>query len=488
LARLRWPLTEGDSRRYRITAVIGAGGFGTVYRARMEIAGGFSKDVAIKLVNRDDVAELTLQRFRDEARILGLIRDRAIVNVEPPVQLNGRWAVVMEFVDGCSFRQLLRLGNIPATVVAAMAQEIARAMDKVYCMDGPDGGPLLLLHRDLKPGNIQLTPTGEIKILDFGIAKAEFSNREAQTTAHIGGTMGYIAPERLDGIEGPAGDVFSLGVTMYQMLTGRRPTQEALLDPNELFKAETDPDRKPLMALVAQMVLVRPADRPNWREVEDRCAALIRTMHGTPLRAWSEVYVPKASNFQEDELVGSVLSETLRTRKNDDAPNMPWSPQQITATVLFSVVAITLVGTALASLGGLGWMWFSVSEPPPEFVDVVDPIDEPDTPDEPKDDVDGDTPVDIPPAPPARPRPRPQPKPVAVTHPITISSVPLGATVTLDGREIGTTPIVGRPIPTGAHTLILQSGSERIERRITVGKRAPIRYVWKGGDSWEHHF
>ena len=481
-------MTEGDVRRYRITAVIGAGGFGTVYRARMEMAGGFSKEVAIKLVNRDDVAEVTLQRFRDEARILGLIRDRAIVNVEPPVQLAGRWAVVMEFVDGCSLRQLLRLGNIPATVVAATAQEIARAMDKVYNMEGPDGEPLKLLHRDIKPGNIQLTPTGEIKLLDFGIARAEFASREAKTTTHIGGTMGYIAPERLDGIEGPAADVFSLGVTMYQLLTGRRPTQEALLDPGELFRDETDSERKPLMELVAQMVRVRADDRPSWREVEDRCAELLRAMHGTPMRAWSEVYVPKAAGFAEDELVGSVLSETIRMRNTEDVP-LGWSPQQLTFAIFFAVLAIAMLGTGLASLaGGLGLMWFNVAEPPPVPADVPQleqPIAEAPAEPEPAEPV---VPDKIEPAPGPRPAPRKSPKPEAVAFPITISSVPLGAKVQLDGKDIGTTPIVEHAIGAGKHRLVLQSGFDKIEREITVGRRAPVRYVWKGGDTWEHHF
>ncbi len=482
-------MTEGDRRRYRITAVIGAGGFGKVYRARMEMAGGFSKEVAIKLVNRDDVAEITLQRFRDEARILGLIRDRAIVNVEPPVQLEGRWAVVMEFVDGCSFRQLLRLGTIPATVVSAVAQEIARAMDKVYNMEGPDGEPLHLLHRDIKPGNIQLTPTGEIKLLDFGIARAEFASREARTTTHIGGTVGFIAPERLDGIEGPAGDVFSLGVTMYQMLKGKRPTQEALFDPETLFKDETDPDKKQLMELVAQMVMVRPTDRPVWRDVEDRCAELVRRMRGTPLRSWSEVYVPKAANFQEDELVGSILSETIRTRTVDDT-STSWSPQQLTTAVLFSVAALTVLGTGLASLaGGLGLMWFNVVEPPEQPSDIpaiVAPVE--DEPTEPEEGVDAELPAEAP-APPVRnPKPRAAPKPVAATFPITISSVPLGARVEVDGWEIGTTPVVEHAMTAGSHKVVLQSGFDKIERRITVGRRAPVRYVWKGGDSWEHHF
>lgn len=145
-------------RSYTILAVIGQGGFGTVYRAEMRGSDGFRKVVAVKMMRAHEMPEEDLRRFRDEARILGLVRDRAIVSVDPPTRLAGRLAVVMEYIEGCSAATLVRQGAVPVSVALEITQEIARVLDKVVRLSGPDGRPLNLLHRDLKPGNIQITP------------------------------------------------------------------------------------------------------------------------------------------------------------------------------------------------------------------------------------------------------------------------------------------------------------------------------------------
>ena len=85
-------------------------------------------------------------------------------------------------------------------------KEVARALDRVHQSPGIDGQALELIHRDLKPDNLQITPAGDVKILDFGIARASFARRESRTTENIAGTVGYIAPERMDGEEFAAGD------------------------------------------------------------------------------------------------------------------------------------------------------------------------------------------------------------------------------------------------------------------------------------------
>ncbi|MEZ4239042.1 MAG: serine/threonine-protein kinase [Myxococcota bacterium] len=301
-----------DARRYRITAVLGKGGFGKVYRAVLEGPGGFHKDVAIKLLKDREVPELTLQRFRDEARILGLVRDRAIVNVDPPTRLAGRWAVVMEYVEGASIQRLMSLGPIPASVSAEIVQEIARVLDKVFRTPGPDGEPLRILHRDVKPANLQLTADGEVKVLDFGIAKAEFSNREAHTSAYIGGTRGYIAPERLEGIDSPAGDVYSLGVTLHFMVSGERLTKRQAMGLDDPDTQQLGTDAKAMLALAARMRSSEPSERPTAREVEEICAQIRRRSDGPSLREWAEENVPRAIALRySDAMVGSVLSETL---------------------------------------------------------------------------------------------------------------------------------------------------------------------------------
>ena len=130
-------------RRYVVRSLIGEGGFGKVYRAELTTTQGFRKDVAVKLLHKANVPEAMLGRFRDEARILGLVRDRAVVSVDPPTLLDGQWAVVMDYVDGASAQRLLKAsGPMPPTVALEIVQEVARALDSVWRQPGPDGRPL----------------------------------------------------------------------------------------------------------------------------------------------------------------------------------------------------------------------------------------------------------------------------------------------------------------------------------------------------------
>lgn len=365
-----------EARRYTITGVLGKGGFGNVYRATMDGAGGFTKKVAIKLLRDAEVPELTLRRFRDEARILGLVRDRAIVNVDPPTRLAGRWAVVMEYVEGASIQRLLQLGPIPPGVVAEIVQEVARVLDKVYRAPGPnENEPLRLLHRDLKPANLQITPDGEVKVLDFGIAKADFATREAHTQAYVGGTKGFIAPERLEGQDGPEGDVFSLGVTAHVMLTGERPSRRQMMGLEASSTASLPADAQEMLALATRMRSPDPARRPSAREVEEACAKIRRADAGASLRNWAEENIPKANAVRpDDDLVGHVLTETLaampseerlaaghelldrRSRASGAASAPAPRGDRLLRVALFGVLALAvmMLGVSLASfvLGG----------------------------------------------------------------------------------------------------------------------------------------
>ncbi|MEQ1506670.1 MAG: serine/threonine-protein kinase, partial [Myxococcota bacterium] len=299
-----------EGRRYRVLDLIGRGGFGRVYRARLEGPEGFRKVVAVKIVREEEVTAADVARFRDEARILGLVRDRAIVAVDPPIRLAGRWALVMEFVDGASAHRLLTRTAFPPRVAVEVIQEIARALHKVYAQTGADGLPLHLVHRDLKPANIQITPDGDVKLLDFGVARARFEARETRTSNSIGGTLGYIAPERLRGVEGPEGDVFSLGVLLHVLVTTERATELEAGDATGTARfeiARTD-DVNRVLALAERMRARDPALRPTARDVEAECAALAASIAGTSLRQWAPEVVPADESYEPDALVGAVLS------------------------------------------------------------------------------------------------------------------------------------------------------------------------------------
>ncbi len=296
---------EQQSRRYVILGVLGSGGFGTVYHARLMGPMNFRKDVAIKLL-RKDASPQFIQRFRDEARILGLLRDNAVTVAEPPTRLNGRWAIVMEYVDGASLATILRRGALPVSIALAIVREVARALHHVWHHRGLEG-PMRLIHRDIKPANIHVTPHGDVKILDFGIAKAEFEHREAVTVDFVAGTAGFIAPERFHGVDRPAGDVFSLGVVLHELLTGALPAPYGQFD----WKSTADsPEMHDALRLAAWMREPDPDERPSADDVERLCASLLREHGGEWLRDWAEHAVSDVKMCPPDQLVGAVFTES----------------------------------------------------------------------------------------------------------------------------------------------------------------------------------
>lgn len=298
---------SSEGRSYELKALLGEGGFGRVYRATLRGPEGFSKDVAIKLLLGEEPPKEVLQRFRDESRILGLVRDRAIVGVDAPIVLGNRWAVVMEYVEGVSCAELVeKYGALPPGVAVGIVQEVARALDCVYRQPGPDGRPLELLHRDIKPANIQITSHGGVRLLDFGVARAIFEAREAATLNAVSGTPGYMAPERMEGLEGPEGDVYSLGVLLRELVTGRTVHPMILRNGD---RTRHPPQIARVLQLASTMHELEFEDRPTAREVEDACVELLRELPPPTLRRWAEVAVRKARRERNDPLVGRVLRE-----------------------------------------------------------------------------------------------------------------------------------------------------------------------------------
>ncbi len=322
-------VTIADTRRYEIASTLGEGGFGTVYLARMLGGGGFSKPVALKVL-RTDVAssEDVASRLRDEARILGLIRHRAVVHVDGLIRLAGRWTVVMEYVDGVDLRVIPKNhGPMPLGPTLDVITEVAGALHVAYHTIGPEGRPLKLLHRDIKPGNVKVTPAGEVKVLDFGVARADFEGREAETQHVRFGSTGYLAQERLSGRETPAADVYSLGVVMHELLTAKRFGQCApnawkqaqQLDEKVTQLGELVPNEE-VHALVRDMLAWDPDARPTARDVERRAATIRATLprigHGEILRDWAERELPQISKRvaakgpqKEGDLAGKLLIE-----------------------------------------------------------------------------------------------------------------------------------------------------------------------------------
>jgi serine/threonine-protein kinase len=198
---------------YRITGKLGAGGMGEVYRARDT---KLNRDVAIKVIpdafSRDADR---MARFAREAQVLAALNHpniAAIYGVEES-------ALVLELVEGPTLAERIAPGPIPAEEALPIARQIAEAMEYAH-----EQG---VIHRDLKPANIKLTPKGQVKVLDFGLAKLTEQGQEGVTaltqTLAIAGTLGYLAPEQLQGKAVDArSDIFAFGCVLYELLSGRR--------------------------------------------------------------------------------------------------------------------------------------------------------------------------------------------------------------------------------------------------------------------------
>lgn len=210
---------------FEILEILGEGSFGTVCVARVS-NDPLRRKVALKILKGAYTSnDKILNRTRDEARLLSRINHPNIVRVERLMEVGGRPVVVMELVQGISLDALLaRFQNgVPPAVALEIIRQTCLALHVAWSDAlGDDGRPLRVIHRDIKPSNILLSIHGEVKVVDFGIAKGEFEGREARTESVVMGSRPYMAPERLDGVaDSPAVDVYSAGMSLFELLTGR---------------------------------------------------------------------------------------------------------------------------------------------------------------------------------------------------------------------------------------------------------------------------
>ena len=202
------------SGRYRLDAQIGAGGMSTVYKA---FDMNLERRVAIKLLHREMSADSDqLERFRREARAVAQLSHPHIVGVIDAGEDENRPYIVFEYVEGETLKdRIRRLGRLPVDESLAYAIEIARALGSAHQHH--------IVHRDVKPQNVLLDPEGSAKVTDFGIAR---SLRDDGLTAdgRVLGTTDYVSPEQALGhdVDGQS-DIYSLGVVLYEMLTGEVP-------------------------------------------------------------------------------------------------------------------------------------------------------------------------------------------------------------------------------------------------------------------------
>jgi len=211
---------------YEVLSLLGAGGMGEVYRARDT---KLNRDVALKVLPEVFARDAErMARFRREAQVLASLNHPNIATIYGLEESNGNCALVMELVEGPTLADRIRQGAIPLDEALPIARQIAEALEAAH-----EKG---IVHRDLKLANIKIKPDGAVKVLDFGLAKmaeaaATASNPDESPTVPMGatlvgqilGTAAYMAPEQARGkTVDKRADIWSFGVVLYEMLSGRR--------------------------------------------------------------------------------------------------------------------------------------------------------------------------------------------------------------------------------------------------------------------------
>ncbi len=215
-----------DHPRYRLEEMLGAGGMGVVYRARHQLMG---RTVALKVIHRHLMEKpAAVERFRREVKAVAALSHANIVTAYDADQVGERHFLVMEYVAGVTLAQLLKdKGPIEPARSCDYIRQAALGLQHAH-----ERG---LVHRDLKPGNLIVTPDGQVKILDLGLARlGEISQEASGDLTDAGTVMGsvdYLAPEQADDPRHAdiRADIYSLGCTLYHLLTGRPPFPEGTL-------------------------------------------------------------------------------------------------------------------------------------------------------------------------------------------------------------------------------------------------------------------
>ena len=207
---------------FELEARLGRGGSAEVWRALRRGPHGFVRVAALKRLLPERLTDARLrQSLLDEARLAARLTHPNVAQVLEVVEVDGEPAILMELVDGCDLRTLLRalapLGPPPPGLAVFVAHEVCRALGAAHALHPR------ILHRDVSSTNVLLARTGEVKLTDFGIGKAlEEADRDGRT-ASLKGNLGYMAPEQLSRAAiGPAADVYAAGVLLWETLTGRR--------------------------------------------------------------------------------------------------------------------------------------------------------------------------------------------------------------------------------------------------------------------------
>lgn len=278
--------------RYEVGPLLARGGMGEVYRGRLVAAHGFERPVVIKLIRTELLAdERAALMFIDEARMAAGLHHRNILQIVDFDRFDDGAFIVTELVEGCDLKVFLEQLRAPPRyeVAISIIAELATGLHAAHEACAPDGQPLHLVHRDVSPSNVLLGRLGEVKLSDFGVAKARLRSYHT-VSGTIKGKAPYMAPEQILGetVDRRA-DIFSLGVLLFEVATrsrlysakGDAQAMKMILDGYMVDPASVRPGFPPELAAIIRTALARdPAQRyQTARALVDDLDAVARKRH-----------------------------------------------------------------------------------------------------------------------------------------------------------------------------------------------------------------
>ncbi len=377
--------------RYQVVQKLGAGAFGTVYKAKDRILG---RMVAIKTIRLDGLAaagasiEELVERFKREAQVSARLKHPNIVTIYDIGEAEGLSYLAMEFIDGVGLdRVISAAGRLPLERAAAIGAQIADALDYAHRNS--------VVHRDIKPANVMIEAGDRVKVTDFGIAKAIDSGEHLTVTGSLLGTPSYMSPEQARGgaIDGRS-DLFAVGCILYEMLTGKKAFRgdsiTALIF--KIITEEPPPLRElepsvpePVAAIVARAISKAPETR--YQTGRDLVNALLALTTPAAVPTVRQVETPtlkapapdaEATRVTKGPAVTPPTQVAARTAVNPPAlrPAKPPAPQALPQaprrSVLPLLVLVGVAGFALLLAAGAGTWWFFLRKPVPQPVASAD--------------------------------------------------------------------------------------------------------------------
>jgi serine/threonine-protein kinase len=329
--------------QYVLVRKLAEGGMAEIFLAKLLGADGFERNVVIKrmLSNLSSIPDF-VEMFRDEARLAARLSHPNIIQIHELGFIEGCYYICMEYLAGEDFSSTLRQAGkkrqyTPIPITLRVLVDAARGLHYAHDFTNEEGQPLHIVHRDISPSNLYVTYQGQVKVLDFGIAKA--ASRVVQTrTGVVKGKYIYMAPEQAQGKEvDRRADVFSLGVSLYESLTNVRPfarendlaVLNALLQsdfqPPALLRRDIPPE---LNAVVLKALALFPQDR--YATAADFADAIEQSVKGKiPVATHKEVAEYLRMQFGDERFAAKTRVPSLATLTSQSAQTVSQPPQQV---------------------------------------------------------------------------------------------------------------------------------------------------------------